>query len=90
MYARKENRMSEIRSNFDWAGEFRTMAERMMYCTSEEQMYKALRMFKEDIFTPEYGRLSRTKRRKKGCRWKDGFKTDEEAERETNGENLSE
>lgn len=82
--------MSELRSNFDWAGEFQTMAEKMRLCESEEQMYKTLRRFKEDIFTSEYGRLSRTKRRKKGCRWKDGFKTDEDAEREINGENLSE
>jgi len=88
--AGKGEQMKELRSNADWAGEFQTMAERMMYCASEEQMYKTLRMFKEDIFTPEYGRLSRTKRRKRGCRWKDGFETDEDAERETNGENLSE
>ena len=82
--------MSELRSNLGWAGEFQTMAERMRLCESEEQMYKTLRRFKEDIFTSEYGRLSRTKRRKRGYRWEDGFKTDEEAEREINGENLSE
>lgn len=82
--------MSEIRSNYDWAGEFTTMSQKMIYCTSEEQLYRMLKKFKEEIFMPEYGRLSRTKRRKKGCRWKDGFKTDEEAEMETNGENISE
>ena len=26
------NRMSELRTNFDWAGYFKTMAERMMLC----------------------------------------------------------
>lgn len=63
------NRMSELRNNLDWAGYFKTMAERMMLCESEEQMYRQLRRFKEDDFMPEYGRLSRAKRRKKGFRW---------------------
>ena len=74
--------MRELRSNMNWAGEFQTMAEKLSYCTSEEQMYQTLRNFKED-FIDEYGRLSRTKRRKKGLRWKDGFETDEEAEKST-------
>lgn len=60
--------MIELRSRSNWAGEFQTMAQRMMYCESEEQMYEVLRNFKEDIFMPEYGRLSRTKRMKKGFR----------------------
>ena len=74
--------MRELRSNMNWAGEFQTMAEKLSYCISEEQMYQTLRNFKED-FIYEYGRLSRTKRRKKGLRWKDGFETDEEAEKST-------
>ena len=74
--------MGELRSNLNWAGEFQIMAEKLSYCTSEEQMYQTLRKFKDD-FMCEYGRLSRTKRRKKGLRWKDGFKTDEEAEKNT-------
>lgn len=61
--------MSELRTNLDWAGYFRTMAERMMWCESEEQMYRQIRRFKEEDLMPEYGRLSRTKRRKKGFRW---------------------
>lgn len=40
--------MVELRSNLDWAGYFRTMAERMSLCESEEQMYRQLRRFKED------------------------------------------
>jgi len=62
--------MSELRTNFDWAGCFTTMAEKMRLCESEEQMYRQLRRFKEDDFEPEYGKLSRAKqRRKKGFRW---------------------
>lgn len=63
--------MVELRSNLDWAGYFTTMAERMSLCESEEQMYRQLRRFKEDDFMPEYGRLSRTKRSRKGFRWRD-------------------
>lgn len=68
--------MTELRSNLNWAGYFRTMAERMSLCESEEQMYKQLRRFKEEDFMPEYGRLSRTKRRTKGFRWRDGLEGD--------------
>ena len=59
----------ELRTNLDWAGEFRTMAERMMLCESEEQMYKQLQRFKDE-FNTEYGRLSRTQRSRTGFRWK--------------------
>ena len=65
------NSMSELRTNLDWAGYFTTMAERMTLCESEEQMYRQIRRFKEDDFMPEYGRLSRAKRRKKGFRWRE-------------------
>lgn len=58
----------ELRTNLDWAGEFRTMAERMMLCTSEEQMYRQLQRFKEE-FNTEYGRLSRAQRSRVGFRW---------------------
>jgi len=64
--------MAELRSNLDWARHFKTMAVRMLLCESEEQMYKQLRRFKEEDFMPEYGRLSRAKRRTKGFRWRDG------------------
>ena len=64
--------MSELRTNLDWAGYFTTMAERMTLCESEEQMYRQIRRFKENDFMPEYGRLSRAKRRKKGFRWQEG------------------
>ena len=63
--------MVDLRSNLDWAGYFQTMANRMSYCESEEQMYKVLRRFKEEDFMSEYGRLSREKRRKHGFRWRD-------------------
>ena len=63
--------MSELRTNLDWAGCFKTMAERMTLCESEEQMYRQIKRFKEDDFMPEYGRLSRAKRRKKGFRWRE-------------------
>ena len=59
----------ELRTNLDWAGEFRTMAERMMLCESEEQMYRQLQKFKEE-FNNEYRRLSRTQRSRTGFRWK--------------------
>ena len=39
----------EIRNQFDWAGEFQTMAKKISYCTSEKQMYRQLQAFKEDI-----------------------------------------
>ena len=60
--------MAELWSNLDWAGEFQTMAYRMSHCESEEQMYLALRKFKEEVFMPEYGKLSRAKRMTKGFR----------------------
>lgn len=69
--------MKELRSNLDWAGCFQTMAERMSLCTSEEQMYRALRKFKEEYFMKEYGKLSRAKRRRKGFRWEDGKEYDD-------------
>lgn len=65
--------MIELQSNLNWAGVFQTMANRMSHCTSEEQMYRVLKRFKEEEFMPEYGRLSRTKRRKRGFRWRDGL-----------------
>ena len=65
--------MAELRSNLDWARYFKIMAVRMSLCESEEQMYKQLRQFKEEDFMPEYGRLSRAKRRTKGFRWRDGL-----------------
>lgn len=68
--------MIELQSNLNWAGVFQTMANRMSHCTSEEQMYRVLKRFKEEEFMPEYGRLSRTKRRKKGFRWRDGLEGD--------------
>ncbi len=57
----------EIRNQFDWAGEFQTMAQKIARCASEEQMYRQLQAFKDD-FNEEYGKLSRTKR------MTDGFK----------------
>lgn len=69
--------MSELRSNLDWAGEFQTMAERMRLCESEEQMYNALRKFKEQVFSSEYGRLSRAKRMRRGFRWDAEMRTDD-------------
>lgn len=69
--------MKELRSNLDWAGCFQTMVERMSLCTSEEQMYRALRKFKEEDFMKEYGKLSRAKRRRKEFRWEDGKEYDD-------------
>lgn len=60
-------RDKRIRSNLDWAGEFRTMAERMMLSDSEEHMFRQLQKFKED-FNTEYGKLSRAERKKHGFR----------------------
>jgi hypothetical protein len=62
--------MTKLRTNLDWAGYFKTMAERMSLCESEEQMYRQLRRFKEEDFMPEYGKLSRAIRLKNGFRWK--------------------
>ena len=62
--------MTKLRTNLDWAGYFRTMAERMSLCESEEQMYRQLRRFKEEDFMTEYGKLSRAIRLKNGFRWK--------------------
>ena len=42
--------MSEIRSNYDWAGEFTTMSQKMMYCTSEEQLYRMLKKIQRRNF----------------------------------------
>jgi len=64
-------RKVELISNLDWAGMFKTMAERMMLCESEEQMYRTLQKFKDE-FNAEYGRLSRANRNKNGLRWRDG------------------
>lgn len=54
-----------MKTNLDWAGYFMTMSHRMAKCTSEEQMYQQLIVFKND-FNSEYGRLSRKKRNKHG------------------------
>ena len=62
--------MTKLRTNLDWAGYFKTMAERMSLCESEEQMYRQLRRFKEEDFMTEYGKLSRAIRLKNGFRWK--------------------
>lgn len=59
------------KNNYDWSGWFRTMSERMIWCTSEEQMYKQLQKFKEE-FNTEYGRLSRAKRNKTGYSYNEG------------------
>lgn len=61
--------MTKLRTNLDWAGYFKTMAERMSLCESEEQMYRQLRRFKEEDFMTEYGKLSRAIRLKNGFRW---------------------
>ena len=62
---------TELRTNLDWAGVFRTVSERLSLCKSEEQMFRTLQKFKED-FNTEYKRWNRTSRRKDGFRWKDG------------------
>ena len=54
-----------MKTNRDWAGAFMIMADRMLRCESEEQMYQKLHSFKEE-FNSEYGRLSRAKRNKNG------------------------
>ena len=56
-----------MKTNRDWAGAFMIMADRMLRCESEEQMYQQLHSFKEE-FNSEYGRLSRAKRNKDGFR----------------------
>lgn len=56
-----------MKNNHDWSGEFMTMSQKLARCTSEEQMYKVLKKFKDD-FNSEYGKLSRAKRLKDGFR----------------------
>ena len=61
--------MSEekLRNQNDWAGVFQTMALKIGLCTSEEQLYRQLREFKDE-FNSEYGKLSRSKRLTNGFR----------------------
>ena len=64
--------MSEqkLKSKYDWAGMFQTMSLKIVESTSEEQMYRILREFKDE-FNSEYGKLSRVKRLAKGFREKE-------------------
>ncbi len=60
-----------MKNNLDWAGMFQTIANKIAHTTSEEQMYKILKDFKDE-FNDEYGRLSRVKRLTDGFRgWED-------------------
>ena len=60
-----------ILNNYDWSGYFRTWAEQLTYCNSEEDLYKKLKNFKEE-FNSAYGKLSRKERRKSGFRYIEG------------------
>ena len=60
-----------ILNQTDWSGYFRTWSEQLRHCDSEEDIYRKLKKFKEE-FNSAYGRLSRSKRRKNGFRYKDG------------------
>ena len=58
----------DIFNPMDWSGYFRTWSEQLSYCTSEEDIYRKLKKFKEE-FNSAYGKLSRRKRRKDGFRY---------------------
>lgn len=60
-----------MKNNYDWSGMFQTIAAKVAKCTSEEQMYKILKDFKDE-FNNEYGKLSRAKRLIKGFRDQEG------------------
>ena len=60
----------KLRNQNDWAGVFQTMALKVCLCTSEEQLYRQLREFKNE-FNSEYGKLSRAKRLANGFREKE-------------------
>lgn len=61
----------DIFNNMDWSGYFRTWSEQLIYCNSEEDLYRKLKKFKEE-FNSAYGKLSRRDRSKIGFRYKDG------------------
>ena len=56
-----------MKNNYDWSGMFQTIAVKVAKCTSEEQMYRILKDFKDE-FNNEYGKLSRAKRLINGFR----------------------
>lgn len=58
----------DIFNNLDWSGYFRTWSIQLMYCDSEEELYRKLKKFKEE-FNSSYGKLSRRERRKNGFRY---------------------
>lgn len=58
----------DILNNLDWSGYFKTWSEQLMYCDSEEELYRKLKNFKEE-FNSGYGKLSRRERRKNGFRY---------------------
>ena len=53
-----------MKNNYDWSGMFQTIAEKVAKSTSEEQMYRILKDFKDE-FNIEYGKLSRAKYRER-------------------------
>ena len=61
----------KLKSKYDWAGIFQTMSLKIVESTSEEQMYRILRAFKDE-FNSEYGKISRSKRLTNGFRENDG------------------
>ena len=60
----------DILNETDWSGYFRTWSEQLRYCDSEEDIYRKLKEFKEE-FNSAYGKLSRSKRRKDGFKYKE-------------------
>ena len=60
-----------VLNNLDWSGWLRTWSEQLMYCTSEEDLYKKLNKFKEEL-NSDYGKLSRRKRNKNGFTYAEG------------------
>ena len=56
-----------MKNNYDWSGMLQTIAAKVAKSTSEEQMYRILKDFRDE-FNTEYGKLSRTKRLTDGFR----------------------
>lgn len=56
-----------MKNNYDWSGMLQTIASKVAKSTSEEQMYRILKDFKDE-FNTEYGKLSRAKRLTDGFR----------------------
>ncbi len=62
-----------MKNNYDWSGMLQTIAAKVAKSTSEEQMYRILKDFKDD-FNTEYDKLNRAKRLTGGFRdWEDGI-----------------